>query len=142
MCALLPAKSHGFGMRTGTKIKRRNEQLLRSLNAKGFGMADNNSVATNRLAVPVAIHRANKWVLEACYQHCCYAISPVMNWSACTFEPNGIIRWMERHPGTSSYVQAIGAIAAIDLALAIPLVQNRREARNNSSGQMRLSNAI
>lgn len=40
-----------------------------------------------------------------------------MEWNACTLEPNSVVRWMECHPGTGSYIQAFGGIAALVLSI-------------------------
>jgi hypothetical protein len=37
------------------------------------------------------------------------------------------LSWIEAHPGTAGWVQAVGAVLAILLAIAIPFFQHRRE---------------
>ncbi|HTW34840.1 MAG TPA: hypothetical protein VMD53_09495 [Rhizomicrobium sp.] len=43
-------------------------------------------------------------------------------WDACTFEPNSWLRWVECHPGLAGYIQAIGTIGAILVAILAPVI--------------------
>jgi hypothetical protein len=46
--------------------------------------------------------------------------SPDM-WNACATEPSAVLRWIECHPGLAAWVQAVGTIAAVLLAMAVPV---------------------
>ena len=41
-------------------------------------------------------------------------------WNACSMEPSAALRWVECHPGLAAWVQAVGTIAAVLLAIAVP----------------------
>lgn len=43
-------------------------------------------------------------------------------WDACTMEPSAVLRWMECHPGFAGYVQAIGTVGAVIIALYAPRI--------------------
>lgn len=43
-------------------------------------------------------------------------------WNACTSEPNLILKWIECHPGLAGYVQALGVVVTLLLAIAGPPV--------------------
>jgi hypothetical protein len=43
-------------------------------------------------------------------------------WDACTMESSAILRWMECHPGFAGYVQAVGTIGAVVIALYAPRI--------------------
>jgi hypothetical protein len=45
-----------------------------------------------------------------------------MGWDACTMEPNAWLRWLECHPGLAGYLQTIGAVIAIGVAVASPWI--------------------
>lgn len=54
-------------------------------------------------------------------------MSDLMQWNACTMEPSAVLRWIECHPGLAGYVQAVGAVAAIAVALAFPWLMRERD---------------
>ena len=41
-------------------------------------------------------------------------------WDACTMEPRALLRWIECHPGLAGYIQAVGVVATVALALLGP----------------------
>jgi hypothetical protein len=43
-------------------------------------------------------------------------------WDACTMEPCAVLRWMECHPGFAGYVQAVGTVGAVVIALYAPRI--------------------
>lgn len=43
-------------------------------------------------------------------------------WDACTMEPFAVLRWMECHPGFAGYVQAVGTVGAVIIALYAPSI--------------------
>ncbi|HEY2071783.1 MAG TPA: hypothetical protein VGG48_19640 [Rhizomicrobium sp.] len=57
-------------------------------------------------------------------------------WDACTMEQNHWLRWIECHPGLAGYLQAVGVVGTLVLALLGPLVARwigrfrERRARN------------
>lgn len=48
-----------------------------------------------------------------------------MSWDACTNTQNAILHWMECHPGTASYVQAVGVILTVAGAIVGPTIKSR-----------------
>ena len=44
-----------------------------------------------------------------------------MSWNACTMEPSIVLRWVECHPAMAAWVQAIGTIFAVFIAVAVPI---------------------
>src|SRR5271168_1205969 len=62
-----------------------------------------------------------------------------MSWDACTIEPNSWLRWIECHPGLAGYVQAVGVVGTLMLALLGPPVAQliefvrERRARNKTT---------
>lgn len=41
-------------------------------------------------------------------------------WDVCTMEPNGVLRWIECHPSLAGYIQAVGVIATVAIAIFGP----------------------
>jgi hypothetical protein len=55
-----------------------------------------------------------------------------MGWDACTQEANVEVRWFECHPGTASYVQAVGSILAILVAILAPILFDRHKRKSEA----------
>lgn len=54
-----------------------------------------------------------------------------MAWDACTLEPFFLLRWIECHPSLAGYIQAIGTVLAVGVAMAAPAIESyfaRRQA--------------
>jgi hypothetical protein len=45
-----------------------------------------------------------------------------------------VLHWIEAHPGTAAWVQAVGTLIALAIAIAIPVWQAQREARDHRKG--------
>jgi hypothetical protein len=47
--------------------------------------------------------------------------------NSCVMEPSAFLRWIECHPATGSYIQAIFTVAAVVVALWLPILLAKRE---------------
>ena len=50
-----------------------------------------------------------------------------MTWDACTMEPSTWLRWIECHPALGSWIQGIGTLLAILVAVWVPMIIRSRE---------------
>jgi len=44
----------------------------------------------------------------------------MLPWNACMSEPNWVLKWIECHPGLAGYIQAVGVVATLMVALLGP----------------------
>jgi hypothetical protein len=47
------------------------------------------------------------------------------HWGLCTIRPDGLLPWIECHPGLAGYLQAIGVVAAVAMAFLAPNITAR-----------------
>ena len=70
----------------------------------------------------------------------------LMGLNACGFEPSSAVRWIECHPGLAAWVQAVGTILAVVIALTVPIAaellarrgRSRRTEENTVAAFLRL----
>ncbi len=63
-------------------------------------------------------------------------------WDTCTQEPSALLRWIECHPGTAGYIQAVGTVLAVIGALCAPRVAAWLEERRLDADQKRRTNLL
>ena len=63
-------------------------------------------------------------------------------WNACEREANWILRWIECHPGLAGYIQAIGVVITIIIAVLGPPLARYLERRKARAARKDLTNSI
>ncbi len=66
----------------------------------------------------------------------------MIGWSACTMEPNIILRWIECHPASVMTIQAIATFLAIVAAIAVPLCMAESDRRRRAEEKCASSEAF
>lgn len=67
----------------------------------------------------------------------CY-LTRMMGWDACTLEPNALLRWIECHPATAAWAQAIGIVVTIAATAVIArwsILSEKTRAREEKEGR-------
>lgn len=66
----------------------------------------------------------------------------MMLWNACTQETNAILRWIECHPGLAGYIQAVGVVTTLMVALLGPPLARALDRRRARISRRNLTTSI